>query len=647
MFNSFNYCAFMLLVITLITTYSRKMTRGIVNKICLNFSWLVLLSNVVDITYTYMMIDKLKIDTPMYDLIYNSIYTFDEMLYLHIAFYFGIFIITIIGKWDRIEGMRRKIMAIPFALQLIILFINIKFGFLHEVIDGEIIRKPLSYLVYLPSLYYFLLGFFYLIKNKNEFKQTQFISLITLFPIMTASVMTQIMNPLIRVDSFMLSICILIVTMAVIKPEEIIDDISTLRKISAYAVDMKQNFKYKRQATVIMLNIVNSETLQNVMGYDRTTIFRKNIANTILQVRDKIKLSSDVYYLGVGKYRVVTYEKNPQKTIHLANEMNRIFSTHFEIDGQEIGLIPCICLVRCPEDIDDFPSLMNFGAEFHKRVDYDKKVFYAKDIFDKKRYDVLQNIDAIIENALLEKKFEVYYQPIYSIADKKFNSAEALIRLKTEEFGFISPELFIPCAEKSGAIYKIGEFVLNEVCKFISSEEFEKLGIEYIEVNLSVAQCMQSTMSDEIMSIINKHNIPPSKINLELTETAASQCTDNLVENVLKLSKSGISFSLDDYGTGYSNMERVVMFPFKIVKLDKTFAIQSNEKMQTVLVNTIKMLKDLGVKIVVEGVETEDVLKQFAGYECEFIQGYYFSKPLPKKEFIEYIETFEKEKIMA
>ena len=206
-----------------------------------------------------------------------------------------------------------------------------------------------------------------------------------------------------------------------------------------------------------------------------------------------------------------------------------------------------------------------------------------------------------------------------------------------EKDGFISPEIFIPAAEKSGAIHKIGEFVLEEVCRFIGSDEFKKLGLSYIEVNLSVSQCMQHGLSEKILGIMNKYGVSPEQINLEITETAASFDQSVMTENLAELSSAGISFSLDDYGTGYSNMYRIAALPLKIVKLDKSFVNNQTSKMWTILQNTVKMIKDLDMEIVVEGIETKDMVKKFSDLRCDYIQGYYYSKPVPQDEFVKFV----------
>ena len=139
---------------------------------------------------------------------------------------------------------------------------------------------------------------------------------------------------------------------------------------------------------------------------------------------------------------------------------------------------------------------------------------------------------------------------------------------------------------------------------------------------------------------MKKYNVSPSSINLEITETADSHTQNIIAENMKTLLDAGFTFSLDDFGTGYSNMQRMASLPLKIVKLDKTFAnFESNPRLLIVLQNIVKMLKDMNMEIVVEGVETKELVERFSMLECEFIQGFYYSRPLPKKDFIEFISS--------
>ena len=325
---------------------------------------------------------------------------------------------------------------------------------------------------------------------------------------------------------------------------------------------------------------------------------------------------------------------------YAASLINDALHQTLKIDKFDLNLIPYVCLAKCPEDIDNFQSLISFGTDFHEKLPYNGEVIHADGSTVKRMVSLLTGMDSIIERALANHGFHVYYQPIYSIEKKRFVSAEALLRLIDEKEGFISPEIFIPAAEKSGAIHKIGDYVLTEVFQFIASSEYKKLGLEYIEINLSVSQCMHHGLADSILESMSRYGVSSNQVNLEITESAASYNQSVMSENLEQLSAAGLTFSLDDYGTGYSNMYRIAALPLKIVKLDKTFVNNQNSKMWTILQNTVRMIKELNMEIVVEGIETEEMVKKFSDLKCDFIQGYFFSKPIPQREFVEFIDRW-------
>lgn len=149
---------------------------------------------------------------------------------------------------------------------------------------------------------------------------------------------------------------------------------------------------------------------------------------------------------------------------------------------------------------------------------------------------------------------------------------------------------------------------------------------------------MRQDLADKTLEIMEKYGVSPDKINLEITKTAANYDQNIMMENIEKLHAQGISFSLDDYGTGYSNVERIMTLSLTIVKLDKSFVNMNRSSREwTILQNTVKMLKDIDMHIVVEGIETEESLQQFKELKCDYVQGYYFSKPVPEKEFVSYV----------
>lgn len=247
--------------------------------------------------------------------------------------------------------------------------------------------------------------------------------------------------------------------------------------------------------------------------------------------------------------------------------------------------------------------------------------------------------DTIIK-ALEEDRVEVFYQPIYSTESNRFVSAEALVRICNEDGTIIPPGKFITVAEETGLISKLGERVFEKTCQFLQDYELEQYGIEYVEVNLSVIQCNQKSLASTYMQIMDKYRIKPEMINLEITETASVQTRKILLNNMATLMDYGVTFSLDDFGNGQSNLDYLIDMPISIMKLDMnmTKAYFDKKKAKYAVKATVNMVHDMQLKVVAEGIETKEQLVAMNKLGIDYIQGYYFSKPLPMAEFLEFIK---------
>ncbi len=255
----------------------------------------------------------------------------------------------------------------------------------------------------------------------------------------------------------------------------------------------------------------------------------------------------------------------------------------------------------------------------------------------KAREDMLHTITEALEN----DRVEVFFQPIYSTQLKKFVSAEALVRIRKEDGGIIPPGMFIPIAEETGMISWIGKRVFEKTCEFIKQTDIGRYGIEYIEVNLSVVQCEDEALADLYIDVMERYKISPSLINLEITESASIIMRKTLLNNMRKLIDYGVSFSLDDFGNGESNLNYIVDMPVHIVKFDKdmTQAYFVSEKAKYVLQAATDMIQGLHLLVVSEGVETADQLRAMERLGIDYIQGYYFSRPLEASQFIEFLKV--------
>ena len=262
----------------------------------------------------------------------------------------------------------------------------------------------------------------------------------------------------------------------------------------------------------------------------------------------------------------------------------------------------------------------------------------TKDVADSIHKQMM--MDDKCDIAFNKKNVEVFYQPLYSTEKDAFTSAEALVRLRGDDGKIIYPSDFIETMERDGRILELGKMVFENVCKFIKEHDMEALGLHYIEINLSTVQCMQENLAETYIAIMEKYKVDPKYINLEITETGQMSHAD-LIRNMEALRYYGVKFSLDDFGTGNSNLNYIVEMPVNIVKFDRTMVNSyfENKIASYVMDSTVLMIKGLGHEIVFEGIETEtqvDIVKKMG---IDYIQGYYYSKPIPEEEFIEFLNN--------
>ncbi len=248
-------------------------------------------------------------------------------------------------------------------------------------------------------------------------------------------------------------------------------------------------------------------------------------------------------------------------------------------------------------------------------------------------------MELMLDQAMKEDRIEVFYQPIYATREHRFVSAEALVRMRDTNGQLVAPASFIPVAERNGDIIQLGEIVFDKVCRFFTEEQLERYGLHYIEVNLSVVQCGYKQLADDYIRIMEKYRMHPDCINLEITESASMSAKKTLLGNMRRLREYGVHFSLDDFGTGQSNLNYIVEMPVDIVKFDREMsqAFFRDEKAQYVMNAAMQMIQGMQLKIVSEGIEDKQQYLEMEKLGIDYIQGYYFSKPLPEKEFLEFL----------
>ena len=639
----FDICAIIILTVLLVSLVARKMIKGNSYTSFMFILIVSLLTAGIDLLCSLYatVLPRTQSNLAFRYVIHCLYFIFRNFAPLAYVAY----IISVSSSWILFKEnkMQTVILFAPYGLLFLLVSTNIFTGLVFSF-DEEMLyqRGEGIFFLYAVAAFYLIYAIYYLLRCRTLFSKSQFVALTAMIPITLLSIVIQMLYPRLLVEMFATSIACLILSITIQSPENLIDQDTGLFNRQTYLFETRRNFILNRKMNIVFVGLQNFKDLQVILNYSGFSAMLKNVAEALELIKRESKLLSDIFYLKNGLFAFISYEHDLSKTKEIAQKFHDFMVQTMKIEQLEIKIIPRVCYFQTPKDIDSYDSLISFG-KFHQVLLPNSKTFVDVSGLNFKKELFLHNdLNDIVADAIINRKFEVYYQPIYSVKEKRFVSAEALIRLKHEKYGFISPELFIPAAEKNGMILQIGDFIFDEVCRFIGSDEFRQLNLNFIEINLSVAQCLEADLAEKVKGYLTKYNISPSMINLEITERESIKDQSVFDHNMQKLVDMGIDFSLDDYGTGYSNIRRIANLPLKVVKIDKSFVDEiSSPTMQSIVESTVHMLQELNKEIVVEGVEKAETARRFVELDCDYLQGYYFSRPLPIPDFISTVKSFK------
>ena len=251
-----------------------------------------------------------------------------------------------------------------------------------------------------------------------------------------------------------------------------------------------------------------------------------------------------------------------------------------------------------------------------------------------------RQVEQFLSRAVEEDLFEVYYQPVYSIRKKRFVTLEALSRLRHPELGWISPDVFIRLAEKNRLIDALTDLQLRRVCRFLKSHEDVARQIDSVKVNLSALNLMQEHCAERLIAILDEYALPHRLFQFEITETVATEYSSRLSRAVDAFSQADIGLCLDDFGSGFANLNTVTHLPFSAIKLDRSllYHICTDARAALFYQSIVSTFQRMGYNVIAEGVETEEEVALLKKWNVDLIQGYYFSRPLPEPILLELLK---------
>lgn len=279
---------------------------------------------------------------------------------------------------------------------------------------------------------------------------------------------------------------------------------------------------------------------------------------------------------------------------------------------------------------------INIALNIAKKNRLEHFAYYHSDIEDQMQWRL--NMIRQLRNDFADDCLELWYQPQLSLTTGKVIGAEALLRWRTADGKFVSPAVFIPLAEYSGLIIEIGDWVISQACKQLKilEENFSELSIS---VNVSIPQFRQDNFVDNIINTITQHKIKPNKLELEITENILMDEPQIIIDALTKLKAQGISIALDDFGTGFSSLSYLQKLPLDRLKVDRAFVTDIHKEGQSVIAETIINLgQKMQLKVIAEGIEEIEQQERLIELGCDEVQGFYYAKPMPADEFINFLQ---------
>ena len=637
MVYQYDICSFLILSLILVSLILRKIYYGKQHRIFLVFVIVLLLNTVCDMASS----------APLSALSSSAKYAVREVgtfvyfiLHASILPLFTIFMGLSAGTWYKYIGTHKSVkilFCLPYAINIAAVLSNPWTHAIYRIVDGEYQRGDLILLTYIVGFFYALHSIIYLKKFRGVLDRTSIFAFVSIYPYTFLAVILQYIYPNNMLEMFACSVAVMTMMIFVIRPEKMLNLAVGSKTMAAFWGDVKNIFLSERDVNFYIIKVNSDSSIIKLYGINmHDLIMRELVARINAKVKSKLAKSVlyDVYYLNYGLFAVSVEGKYASGD--MADLLYEAVSEKIHTDKFDLSLECAVCEIAVPRDMKSFEDVMNFIDTFEKSSAVTGVFIYEK-LTQQEKIKMSFDIDRYIRKAIENNSFQMYYQPIYSVRDNKFVTAEALIRLNDDEVGFISPADFIPAAEKSGAIYDIGNFVIDSVFKFIN--KVEKYGVQYIEINISAMQCMSDSFVEEIKGKLMQYGVSNKSVNFELTESASEILDDVLRRTVALLHADGIEFSIDDYGTGYSNLHRIMSEPIKIIKIDRSLICGlSDDKTRAVLADTIKMIKAIGIEIVAEGVETAETAQWLIDKGCDYIQGFYYAKPMPEDQYIEFLQ---------
>jgi diguanylate cyclase (GGDEF)-like protein/PAS domain S-box-containing protein len=393
--------------------------------------------------------------------------------------------------------------------------------------------------------------------------------------------------------------------------------------------------RYKHWATVVFVDLDGFKLINDTLGHNVGDELLKEVARRMV---GRVRSIDTVVRIGGDEFVVLLFDQ-PKALDAVSSVVEKIQSAvtePYQIGGRELRVTCSIGVANYPDDGGDADTLLaNADAAMYraKETGRDNFQFFTPELNVRAREELV--LREGLRDAIARQEFVLHYQPQIDLPRRNIFAVEALLRWDHPKLGLVPPAKFIPMAEQSGLIVQIGDFVLHEACR--QNKAWQDAGLPPLTmcVNVSARQFEERIFVDRVASALQNSGLEAKYLELELTESLLMQDVDHAVATMAELQDIGVQLSIDDFGTGYSSLSALKSFPVARLKIDRTFIkdLPFNAHDRAVTTAVISLGKKLNLRVIAEGVETEDQIEFLRDNDCDELQGFHFSKPLPAVDF--------------
>ena len=600
-------------------------------RLCLIISAVSIVWNML----TFLLLGQPEvISIPIYYFI-NSGYFIVEFFLCTILFGTMLFERVLEHVYNPVPLKRTKqFLRILFGFYLVLVIVNLKTGILFWLDESKIYHQgPLNkigHVIVIFELALLLICFFRYSKNSCRSCRG---TLGILTPSLIVLVIIQLVNPDFQMNGSMIAVIDLIMYINYQAQQKQIDSVTDLGNRNDFFDELNYNIIGQRSFQVVLFTITDFTKINRRYGHEKGNEFLYSISTWLTQTFPEC---TAFRFIGVSFVLIAPYKDADHNHTYLEKIAKR-FESPWSIgdvaDTFQIGIGDYIH-ENTAHSANDIMEILDYllSEIKHSKTSH---VHFNKMISDEFLEHVKISTLLRSENA----KYQVWYQPIYDRKRQSFSCAEALIRLQDNEGNYISPNVFIPIAEELGIIDDIFWFVFKESCSFLNKHP--ELPLKTISVNMALPQFENPNLLSQMIAIIQKYNLKPYQIKLEITERILSDNHVKASQIIQQIHLAGFTFSLDDFGTGYSNFASVVQLPLQTIKLDKSLVSiwDKDSRNKIMLSKIIELFHNFDMSVVAEGIETEEMLDALSQVNADYLQGFYYARPMPAENLLEFYEA--------